>query len=77
MSGKDSVLSLVEIKQSYPDQWVAIAVRKTDADGLPSAGVVLVHDRDEQFVWPALKLGDSDDLIHLFHTGRTKVTAAA
>ena len=77
MSGKDSILSLVEIKRSYPDQWVAIAVRKTDADGLPSAGVVLVHDRDEQFVWPALKLGDSDELIHLFHTGRQKINAAA
>jgi len=49
MSAKDSILSLVEIKQSYPDQWVAIAVRKTDADGLPSAGVVLVHDREEHF----------------------------
>ena len=77
MSAKDSILSLVEIKQSYPDQWVAIAVRKTDADGLPSAGVVLVHDREEHFVWPALRLGDSDELIHLFHTGRTKANAAA
>jgi hypothetical protein len=30
---------------------------------------VLVHDADEQFVWPALRLGESDDLIHVFHTG--------
>jgi len=67
-NGKD-IFSLVEIKRSYPDQWVAIAVRKTDPDGLPSAGVVLVHDADEQFVWPALRLGESDDLIHVFHTG--------
>jgi hypothetical protein len=77
MSGKKSILSLVEIKRSYPDQWVAIAVRKTDADGLPCAGVVLVHDANEQFVWPALKLGDSDELVHLFHTGRAKTTAVA
>jgi hypothetical protein len=34
-----NIFSLVEIKRSYPDEWVAIAVRKTDADGLPSAGV--------------------------------------
>lgn len=76
-NGND-ILSLVEIKRSYPDQWVAIAVRKTDVDGLPSAGVVLVHDADEQFVWLALKLGESDDLIHVFHTrGRKRITAAA
>lgn len=76
-NGND-IFSLVEIKRSYPDQWVAIAVRKTDGDGLPSAGVVLVHDADEQFVWPALKLGESDDLIHVFHTGSRKgITAVA
>jgi hypothetical protein len=76
-NGND-IFSLVQIKRSYPDQWVAIAVRKTDADGLPFAGVVLVHDADEQFVWPALKLGESDDLIHVFHTGsHQEITAAA
>jgi hypothetical protein len=74
----NTIVSLVEIKRSYPGEWVAIAVRKTDADGLPSAGVVLVHDADEQFVWPALRLGETDDLIHVFHTGhRTRITAAA
>lgn len=78
MSGNgNDIFSLAEIKRSYPDQWVAIAVRKTDADGLPSAGVVLVHDADEQFVWPALKLGESDDLIHVFYTGGRRRTPAA
>ena len=79
MSGNDNdIFSLVEIKQSFPEQWVAIAIRKTDADGLPSAGVVLVHDADEQFVWPALKLGEADDLVYVFHTGgRRRITEAA
>lgn len=79
MSRNDQdVFSLAEIKQCYPEQWVAIAVRTIDADGLPSAGVVLVHDSNEQFVWPVLKLGESDDLIHVFFTGvRKRVTAAA
>ena len=75
-SGND-ILSLVEIKRCFPEQWVAIAVRRTDADGLPSAGVVLVHDADEQFVWPALKLGDADDLVHVFYTGGRRMTPAA
>jgi hypothetical protein len=75
---RNDVFSLAEIKQSYPEEWVAIAVREIDADGLPSAGVVIVHDTNEQFVWPALKLGESDDLIHVFFTGvRKRVTAAA
>jgi hypothetical protein len=70
MSGNgNDIFTLVELRRYYPDQWVAIGVRRTDADGLPSAGVVLVHDADEQFVWPALTLGESDDLIHVFHTG--------
>jgi hypothetical protein len=71
------ICSVVEIKRSYPDQWVAIAVRKMDADGLPSAGVVLVHDAEEQFIWPALTLGEADDLIHVFHTGGSLKTNTA
>jgi hypothetical protein len=63
------VFSLVEIKRSYPGEWVAISVQKTDADGLPSAGAVLVHDAEEQSVWQSLKLGEGDDLLHVFHTG--------
>ena len=77
MFGINSVSSsVIEIRSSYPDQWVAIAVRKTDADGLPSAGEVLVHDPDEQMVWPALTLGEEDDLIYVFYTGRRKITSS-
>jgi hypothetical protein len=63
------IFSLVEIKRSYPDEWVAIAVQKTDADGLPSAGEVLVHNAEECSVWQSLKLGEGDDLLHVFYTG--------
>ncbi|MEK6325689.1 MAG: hypothetical protein AABN33_28950 [Acidobacteriota bacterium] len=65
-----AIFSVVEIKRSYPDEWVAIAVQKTDADGLPSAGEVLVHNAEERFVWSALKLGEVDDLVHVFFTGK-------
>jgi len=78
LGNNTNISSLIEIKRTYPDQWVAIAVRKTDADGLPSAGVVLVHDADEEFVWPALSLGEADDMVYVFHTGdRRKITTAA
>jgi hypothetical protein len=72
------IFSLDEIKRSYPDEWIAIAVQKTDADGLPSAGQVLVHNAEERFVWSALKLGDGDDLVHVFFTGSgQRITVAA
>jgi hypothetical protein len=72
------IFSLDEIRRSYPDEWIAIAVQKTDADGLPSAGQVLVHNAEERFVWSALKLGDGDDLVHVFFTGTgQRITVAA
>lgn len=80
MFGNDTMIfSVVEIKRSYPDEWVAIAVQNTDADGLPSAGEVLEHNAEERFVWSALKLGDCDELVHVFFTGggRSRITAAA
>jgi hypothetical protein len=70
------IFSLAEISQSIPNEWVAIAIRKTDSDGLPLAGVVLVHDADEQFVWPALRLGETDDLVYVFHTGQKDIAQA-
>jgi hypothetical protein len=77
-SNDSRVFSLVEIRRSYPDQWVAIAVQKTDEHGLPSAGQVLVHNAEERFVWSALKLGDNDDLVHVFFTGDSqRITVAA
>jgi hypothetical protein len=72
-----AVSSIVEIKRSYPGQWVAIAVQKTDADGLPYAGVVLAHGTDEQVVWMALRLGEADDPVHVFHTGTPRTKNAA
>ncbi|HSB08306.1 MAG TPA: hypothetical protein VLM38_02255 [Blastocatellia bacterium] len=73
-----AVLSTAEIKRAYPKQWVAIVVRKLDKDGLPVAGEVLLHDEDEGLIWPALMLGEADDLIHVFYTGAGEpVTAAA
>jgi len=77
MFGFDTAeLSLADIKRTYPNQWIAILVRKIDADGLPIAGEVLLHDEDEEFIWPALKLGEPDELIHVFHTGGSESATA-
>ena len=61
--------SINEIKRIYPDQWVAVLVAEIDADGFAASGEVIVHDREEQFVWSAVKLGDADDPIYVFYTG--------
>lgn len=64
------ICSLREIRQLYPEEWVAIAVRETDSDGLALAGEVLVHSDEERFVWRTAELGDSEDLVYVFFTGR-------
>ena len=64
-----TVFSIREIKHFYPDEWVAITVIETDADGFASRGEVIMHDCDERSVWSALKLGDADDLVYVFFTG--------
>jgi hypothetical protein len=72
-----AVISLGEIKITYPDQWVAIAVAETDPDGFASAGEVIVHDADERFVWSAVKLGEADDPIYVFFTGSRRPASVA
>lgn len=72
------IVSIMEIKRFYPDQWVAVAVTETDADGFALKGEVITHDSNEQFVWTAIKLGESEDPIYVFFTGsRQRITAAA
>ena len=70
------IFSVGEIKSSYPNEWVAITVQKTDADGVPSAGEVLVHNPEERLVWTALKLGNCDELVHVFFTGAGRTISA-
>ena len=68
--------SINEIERIYPNQWVAIAVAETDADGFAASGEVIVHDAEEQFVWSAVKLGDADDPIYVFYTGSRRSSRA-
>lgn len=79
MFGKGNVdFSITEIKHFYPDQWVALAVTETDADGFALKGEVIMHNPDERFVWTALKLGEADGPIYVFFTGSGRsITAAA
>ena len=79
MFGKGSVIfSISEIKNFYPDQWVAIAVTDWDADGFASEGEILVHNSDEHMVWYAAKLGDYEEPIYVFFTGsRQRMPALA
>ena len=72
-----TVFSIWEIKRFYPDQWVAITVTQIDADGLAAAGKVIMHDADEDRVWPATLLGDTDDTVYVFYTGARRTVPAA
>jgi hypothetical protein len=63
------VYSISEIRSSYPNEWVAINIAKTDEDGFAATGEVITHDCNEQFVWSAIKLKESFDLVYVFYTG--------
>jgi hypothetical protein len=71
-----AVISIKEIKRFYPDEWVAVAVLETDADGFAARGEVLAHAADERFVWSATRLGDSENPVYVFFTGVRRLNAA-
>lgn len=76
---KSQIVMLSEICCSYPNEWVAILVAETDADGFAISGEIIVHDSDERFVWPAaIRLGETDAPVYVFFTGavRKKFQAA-
>ena len=70
-----AVISIKEIKRFYPDEWVAVTVLETDADGFAAKGEVLAHATDERFVWSATRLGDSDDPVYVFFTGARRLNS--
>lgn len=47
MSAEEDILTLGEVFQEYPEEWVAIRVTERDANGQPQSGVVVGHDRDK------------------------------
>ena len=65
-----AVISIKEIRRFYPDEWVAMAVIETDADGFAARGEVLAHATEERFVWPAIRLGDVENPVYVFFTAR-------
>ena len=75
-SAQSNIFSIREIKHFYPDEWVAITVMETDADGFASRGEIIMHDSDERPVWSALKLGTDDDLVYVFFTGSPEKLSA-
>ena len=68
--------SITDIKQNYPNEWVAILVSETDSDGFALEGELIVHDADEKFVWSAVKLGDAEEPVYVFHTGSGQIVSA-
>jgi hypothetical protein len=68
--------SIKEIKRIYPNEWVAILISETDSDGFALKGEVMVHDADEKFVWSAVRLGDAEDPVYVFHTGSGQIVSA-
>jgi hypothetical protein len=65
----NEIFSINEIKNIYPNQWVAIDIAQTDEDGFAATGELITHDSNEQFVWSAVKLKESFERVYVFYTG--------
>lgn len=71
MAGRsgNQIVSVRELRNIYPNEWVALAIAETDADGFAARGEVITHDADERFVWSAIKLKEPDEPVYIFYTG--------
>lgn len=70
------IVSIQEIKISYPNEWVALAIAETDADGFAACGEIITHADDERFVWSAIKLKEPDEPVYVFFTGARQKSIA-
>jgi hypothetical protein len=68
-SRANAVFSISEIRNIYPNQWVAIEIAQTDEDGFAATGEVITHDSDEGCVWSVIKLKEAFEFVYVFHTG--------
>ena len=48
-------LTVEEIKQRYPDEWICLEVTEEDEAGLPLAGRLIDHGREKRRVLKAAK----------------------
>lgn len=49
------ILTLAEIKQRYPNEWVCLKVTGVGRNGYPLAGMVIAHHRDKAEVMKAAR----------------------
>ena len=68
--------SIREIKQIYPNEWVAILVSDTDSDGFALKGESSCMTRMKGMSGPAFRLGATEDSVYVFHTGSGQIVSA-
>ncbi len=64
----ENILSLDEIYDRYPDEWVLIAYTELDEDGTPLWGEVIAHSSDRDEVYDMLPLR-KDKAVAIEYTG--------
>ena len=62
------VLSIAEVSDSYPEQWVVLEITQRDEYGFPSKGEVLLSSTDKHKLIQETKESNGD--LYLFYTGR-------
>ena len=50
------VMRITAIRETFPDEWVAVEVTKVDKADVPLAGIILTHGFDKGPIYQAVKI---------------------
>ncbi len=66
------ILTLREIEERHPDQWVCVEVTQWNGPGQPAGGRVIAHgtNRDETMqAWDQFRAAHPDSILYSYYTG--------
>ena len=66
---KEEIRDLDEIKATYPDQWIALAIPKGEDRYEPQRGYLIAHSPHREAVWAIVNALPSDKDVYVFFNG--------
>jgi 3-methyladenine DNA glycosylase AlkC len=66
---KDRIRDLEELKVTYPDQWIALAISEGEDRYEPKRGYLIAHSPHREEVWAIVNALPSDKNVYVFFNG--------
>jgi len=66
---KDRIRDLEELKATYPDQWIALAIPEGEDRYEPQKGHLVAHSPHREAVWAIVNALPSDKNVYVFFNG--------